>query len=52
MLKNILDLEGAQKLTKNEQKGIKGGKAPICDEGYCAVRYTINSKSEWRCDPC
>jgi len=37
MLKNILNLEGAQKLTKNEQKGIKGGLcypfAP-CAEGY------------------
>jgi hypothetical protein len=25
MLKNILNLEGAQQLTKNEQKSIKGG---------------------------
>jgi hypothetical protein len=25
MLKNILDLEGAQKLTKNEQKEVNGG---------------------------
>ncbi|CAM2826636.1 hypothetical protein [Flavobacterium frigoris] len=25
MLKNILNLEGAQKLTKNEQKKINGG---------------------------
>ena len=25
MLKNILNLEGAQKLTKNEQKNISGG---------------------------
>lgn len=25
MLKNILNLEGAQKLTQNEQKSIKGG---------------------------
>jgi hypothetical protein len=25
MLKNILKLEGAQKLTKNEQKNINGG---------------------------
>jgi hypothetical protein len=25
MLKNILKLEGAQKLTKNEQKSINGG---------------------------
>jgi hypothetical protein len=28
MLKNILDLEGAQKLTNNEQKNINGG---ICE---------------------
>jgi hypothetical protein len=26
MLKNILDLEGAQKLTKNEQKEVNGGR--------------------------
>ncbi|MEO8234757.1 MAG: hypothetical protein ABI549_05025 [Flavobacterium sp.] len=30
MLKNILKLEGAQKLSKNEQKTIVGGKAPAC----------------------
>jgi hypothetical protein len=30
MLKNILNVEGAQKLTKNEQKSITGGKAPVC----------------------
>ncbi|NRS89751.1 hypothetical protein HNQ02_002683 [Flavobacterium sp. 7E] len=40
MLKNILKLEGAQKLTKNEQKSINGGymvKTPDqCDEyKYC-----------------
>ena len=34
MLKNILKLEGAQKLTKNEQKSIKGGLACI-DDQYC-----------------
>jgi hypothetical protein len=28
MLKNILKLKGAQKLTNNEQKSIKGEKAP------------------------
>jgi hypothetical protein len=28
MLKNILNLEGAQKLTKNEQKSIWGGDMP------------------------
>ena len=30
MLKNILKLEGAQKLTKNEQKSINGGRVPLC----------------------
>jgi len=30
MLKNILKLEGAQELTKNEQKSIKGGITEIC----------------------
>lgn len=30
MLKNILNLEGAQKLTNNEQKQIKGGKPVVC----------------------
>jgi hypothetical protein len=28
MLKNILNLEGAQKLTKNAQKSINGGRMP------------------------
>jgi hypothetical protein len=40
MLKNILELKGTQKLTKNEQKSIIGAKAPegtpwgSCPEGY------------------
>ena len=38
MLKNILNLEGAQKLSKNEQKEITGGKYyipdPMCVCGY------------------
>jgi hypothetical protein len=33
MLKNILKLEGAQKLTKNEQKEVKGG---YIQPNYCA----------------
>jgi hypothetical protein len=41
MLKNILELEGAQKLTKNEQKSIKGGAAgrlcPVCPDGTILV---------------
>ena len=30
MLKNILKLKGAQKLTKNEQKTINGGGRTLC----------------------
>jgi hypothetical protein len=34
MLKNILKLEGAQKLTRNEQKSINGGAIiPVCPSG-------------------
>jgi hypothetical protein len=40
MLKNILNLEGAQKLTKSEQKSIKGGVYSVvpagCDSLYIA----------------
>ena len=35
MLKNILNLEGAQKLTKNEQKSISGGRMALAIEGSC-----------------
>ncbi|WP_165763216.1 hypothetical protein [Flavobacterium sp. AJR] len=52
MLKNILNLEGAQKITKNEQKSITGGGAPLCDEGFCAERLLENGKWIWRCMPC
>lgn len=37
MLKNILKLDGAQQLSKNEQKSINGGRA-YCNNGagiYC-----------------
>jgi hypothetical protein len=38
MLKKILKLEGAQKLTKNEQKDVNGGNNchsfKVCEEGY------------------
>ena len=36
MLKNILNLEGAQQLSKNEQSSINGGKT------YCAHIKTLN----------
>ncbi|HLF50704.1 hypothetical protein [Flavobacterium sp.] len=35
MLKNILNLEGAQKLTKNEQKSINGGLVVKVCESQC-----------------
>ena len=35
MLKNILNLEGAQKLTKNEQKSINGG--VVCNNDACII---------------
>ena len=44
MLKNILNLDGAQQLSKNEQKEIQGGLEvsgksckPVCDYTYCCV---------------
>jgi hypothetical protein len=33
MLKNILNLEGAQEISPIEQKTIVGGNAPVCEEG-------------------
>jgi hypothetical protein len=42
MLKNILNLEGAQKLTKKEQKNIKGGIPVGCYVAY----YPGNSLAE------
>lgn len=38
MLKNILNLEGAQQLTKTEQKKIAGGNAPG-EGGNCPTGY-------------
>jgi len=35
MLKNILKLDGAQQLTKNEQKSINGGLPTGCDKPGC-----------------
>ena len=50
MLKSILNLEGAQGLTKNEQKGINGGISPTycltsCPPGCndCRVTSTVSS---------
>ncbi|KIC03746.1 hypothetical protein OA88_01195 [Flavobacterium sp. JRM] len=55
MLKNILKLEGAQELTNNEQKSIKGGITEECANAIasgeaifkggkpCPVLYPISS---------
>jgi hypothetical protein len=45
MLKNILNIEGAQKLTKNEQKSINGGRMAcdtthLCPTGQCCINRT------------
>ncbi|WP_189337072.1 hypothetical protein [Flavobacterium laiguense] len=37
MLKNILNLEGAQKLTKNEQKSINGGRPYCSSPDICGI---------------
>jgi hypothetical protein len=48
MLKNILKLEGAQKLSKNEQKSINGGY--IVDMSrYSSCSYHIVSMTESQC---
>ena len=52
MLKNILKLKGAQELSKNEQKIINGGNAPICGDGLCARRVKENGRWLWECLPC
>jgi hypothetical protein len=40
MLKNILKLEGTQKLTRGEQKSINGGKIPYGCLRWSAVKQT------------
>lgn len=46
MLKNILSLEGAQRITNKEQKEINGGKIP--PDGECNS-YVILSLDEESC---
>jgi len=43
MLKNILKLDGAQKLSKNEQKSINGGITPTTGCSVGGTRSNINS---------
>jgi hypothetical protein len=47
MLKNILNLEGATELTKNEKKVIKGGLA--CYEDGTCPSGSICEYDSWRC---
>ena len=53
MLKNILNLEGAEELSANEQKTILGGNAPVCEVGSVARRCTDLGEvpSYWTCVP-
>jgi hypothetical protein len=44
MLKNILKLEGAQKLSKNEQKSINGGTAVYTEFCICNGRIISNGQ--------
>ena len=48
MLKNILNLEGAQELTKNEQKSIKGGVA-IDFTKYSSCQFYLFNISQSMC---
>jgi len=41
MKKRLLNLEGAQELTKGEQKAIKGGTDPV--PSHCGFGVTVNS---------
>jgi hypothetical protein len=53
MLKNILKLEGAQQLTKNEQKSISGGLACRTDDGYCpGASYCCGTRCILNTKPC
>ena len=49
MLNNILKLEGAQKLSKNEQKGIKGAGAPVCTYPKKAKLIIKDGEPVWVC---
>jgi len=49
MLKNILKLQGAQELTKNEQKSIKGGLKDCIDPNTNTCKYiSLNCASPCR----
>ena len=43
MLKNILKLDGAQKLSKNEQKSINGGGPGLPNGSFCTGNRSCRS---------
>jgi len=47
MLKNILKLDGAQELSKNELISIKGGLACRTDDGYCPSGSICCYNDQW-----
>ena len=49
MLKNILNLEGAQKLSNNEQKSINGGITEACANAW-ATMFCVRSTTR-NCPP-
>ncbi len=49
MLQNILKLNGAQQLTKNEQKSTAGGRRTYLSLCYAPVEYCSNERVY---DPC
>jgi hypothetical protein len=50
MLKNILKLEGAQKLSKIEQKEINGGKPVWNGSCYCYFNGPPFNSTDGKCD--
>jgi hypothetical protein len=48
MLKNILKLDGTQKLTKDEQKTINGGL--VCNNDACIRQNGLNTCYRTKCN--
>ena len=47
MLKNILNLEGAQQLTKSEQKSINGGRIYCDAQHFCPPGSCCSGNACW-----
>ncbi len=52
MLENILKLDGAQELTKNSQKNIKGGDPLFPIEEFCMIATLVDGEIVMVCGPC